>query len=133
MFAHFFETHSVNHANFVKAFLKSLHDEPRLPLFDHPMIELPSSMTYEQVFAEFDEIIKTLRLREAPRELEDIPEFKAFVFSHASVGGMTIGMTSRLFLRYTRKSPSTVMIECFGFNSLMRIRQRSARSGARSA
>ena len=41
-----------------------------------PMVESPSSITYEQVVAEFDEIIKALRSREVPREPEDIPEFK---------------------------------------------------------
>jgi|GEM_PF-3622900 len=30
----------------------------------------------EQVVAEFDEIIIALRLREVPREPEDVPEFK---------------------------------------------------------
>ncbi len=40
------------------------------------MVELPSSMTYEQVVAEFDEIIKALRSREVPREPKDIPDFK---------------------------------------------------------
>jgi len=47
-----------------------------LPVFDRPMVESPSSMTYQQVVAEFDEIIKALRSREVPREPEDIPEFK---------------------------------------------------------
>jgi hypothetical protein len=47
-----------------------------LPVFDRPMVELPSGMTYEQVVAEFEEIIKAYRLREVPREPEDIPEFK---------------------------------------------------------
>jgi len=40
------------------------------------MVDLPSGMTYKQVVAEFDEIIKALRLREVQREPEDIPEFK---------------------------------------------------------
>ena len=47
-----------------------------LPVFDRPMVELPPTMTYEQAVAEFDEIIKAYRLRERPRESEDIPEFK---------------------------------------------------------
>ena len=47
-----------------------------LPVFDRPMVELPSNMTYEQAVAEFDEIIKAYRLRERPRDPEDIPEFK---------------------------------------------------------
>jgi hypothetical protein len=47
-----------------------------LPDFDRPMDTSPSDMTYEQVVAEFDEIIQALRLREVPREPEDIPEFK---------------------------------------------------------
>ena len=36
----------------------------------------PSNMTYEQVVAEFEAIIQAMRLREVPREPEDIPEFK---------------------------------------------------------
>jgi len=47
-----------------------------LPAFDRPMVDLPSVMTHEQVVAEFNEIIKALRLREVPRKPEDIPEFK---------------------------------------------------------
>ena len=47
-----------------------------LPVFERPMVELPSGMTYEQAVAEFDEIIKAYRLREVPREPEVIPEFK---------------------------------------------------------
>ena len=47
-----------------------------LPVFERPMVELPSGMTYEQAVAEFDEIIQALRLREVPRDPEDIPEFK---------------------------------------------------------
>ena len=47
-----------------------------LPVFDRPMVDLPSGMTYEQAVAEFDEIIKAYRLREVPRKPEDIPEFK---------------------------------------------------------
>jgi len=50
--------------------------EPRqdfeLPVFDRPMVDLPSGMTHEQVVAEFDEIIKAFRSREP----EDVPEFK---------------------------------------------------------
>lgn len=46
-----------------------------LPVFDRPMVDLPSGMTYEQAVAEFDEIIKAYRLREVPRKPEDIPEF----------------------------------------------------------
>ena len=46
-----------------------------LPVFERPMVELPSGMTYEQAVAGFDEIIKAYRLR-VPREPEVIPEFK---------------------------------------------------------
>jgi len=64
----------------VKAFFKFQSNEPandfELPVFDGPMVELPSSLTCGQVVAEFDEIIKALCSREAPREPEDIPEFK---------------------------------------------------------
>jgi hypothetical protein len=51
-------------------------DDFILPDFDRPMDTGPSNMTYEQVLAEFDEIIRAMRLREVPREPEDIPEFK---------------------------------------------------------
>ncbi|MEI8313383.1 MAG: hypothetical protein WCH98_21755 [Verrucomicrobiota bacterium] len=47
-----------------------------LPDFDRPMDTSPSNMSYEQVVAEFDEIIQALRLRELPTAPEDIPEFK---------------------------------------------------------
>ena len=47
-----------------------------LPDFDRPMDTSPSNMTYEQVVAEFDEIIQSLRLREVPRAPEAIPAFK---------------------------------------------------------
>lgn len=46
-----------------------------LPEFDRPMVELQPSMTFEQAVAEFEEIIKAYRLREVPREPEDIPPF----------------------------------------------------------
>ncbi len=51
-------------------------DDFILPDFDRPMDTGPSNMTYEQVLAEFDEIIQALRLREVTRPPEDIPEFK---------------------------------------------------------
>jgi len=35
-----------------------------LPVFDRPIVDLPSGMTYKQVVAEFDEISIALRLRE---------------------------------------------------------------------
>ena len=35
----------------------------------------PSDMPYKQVVAEFEKIIKALRLREEPRETDEIPEF----------------------------------------------------------
>jgi hypothetical protein len=47
-----------------------------LPVFDRPMVDLPSGMTYEQVVAEFDEIVQPFCLSEVPREPEDVPEFK---------------------------------------------------------
>jgi len=46
-----------------------------LPVFTVPQRE-PEPIGYENAVREFDEIIHALRLREVPREPEDIPEFK---------------------------------------------------------
>jgi len=46
-----------------------------LPVFTEPQRE-PEPMGYENAVREFDEIIKAYRLREVPREPEDVPEFK---------------------------------------------------------
>lgn len=39
-------------------------DDFELPVFDRPVDESPSPMTYEQAVIAFEEIIETLRLRE---------------------------------------------------------------------
>jgi hypothetical protein len=39
-------------------------DDFELPVFDRPMDETPSPMTYEQAVAAFEEIIQIMRLRE---------------------------------------------------------------------
>jgi len=39
-------------------------NEFNLPVFDRPMDEDPSPMTYEQAIASFEEVIVSLRLRE---------------------------------------------------------------------
>lgn len=39
-------------------------DDFELPVFDRPMDETPSPMTYEQAAAAFEKIIQTLHLRE---------------------------------------------------------------------
>jgi len=46
-----------------------------LPVFDASMVE-PEPIGYERAIREFEEIITAYRLREVPRESEDIPEFK---------------------------------------------------------
>lgn len=46
-----------------------------LPVFTEPQKE-PEPIGYENAVREFDEIIQAMRLREVPREPEDIPEFK---------------------------------------------------------
>lgn len=51
-------------------------DDFDLPVFDRPMQDPPCTMTYEQAVAAFEEIIEAFKLREQPRPVEDIPEFK---------------------------------------------------------
>ncbi|MFA7344397.1 MAG: hypothetical protein WC003_08845 [Terrimicrobiaceae bacterium] len=52
-------------------------DDFELPVFDRPMDETPSPMTYEQAMAAFEEIIQSRRLREEePLQREVIPEFR---------------------------------------------------------
>ena len=46
-----------------------------LPVFTEAQKE-PEPIGYEYAVREFDEIIEALRLREVPREPEDIQEFK---------------------------------------------------------
>ncbi len=46
-----------------------------LPVFDAPMLE-PEPIGYEKAIREFDALISAYRLREVPREPEDVPEFK---------------------------------------------------------
>jgi hypothetical protein len=52
-------------------------DDFELPVFDRPMEDPPSRVSYEVAVRAFEEIIVALKLREkAPRIAEDIPEFK---------------------------------------------------------
>ena len=51
-------------------------DDFDLPVFDRPMQDPPCTMTYEQASRAFEEIIATFRLRDEPRPVEDVPEFK---------------------------------------------------------
>jgi len=46
-----------------------------LPVFDAPMVE-PKPIGYGRAVREFEEMTAAYRLREVPREAEDIPEFK---------------------------------------------------------
>jgi len=46
-----------------------------LTVFDAPMVE-PEPIGYERAVREFEEMTAAYRLREVPREAEDIPEFK---------------------------------------------------------
>jgi len=46
-----------------------------LPVFDAPMLE-PEPIGYELAIREFDELIVAYRLREQPRESEDVSEFR---------------------------------------------------------
>ena len=73
--------------------------------------------------------------RGASADREIIGVAQPCILSHRQLGGGQMrGMTSRLFRRYTLKSSrSTVMTLWRGCSSLSRIRQRSARSGWRSA
>ena len=46
-----------------------------LPVFDAPMVE-PEPIGYERAIREFEDLITAYRLREVPREPENILEFK---------------------------------------------------------
>ncbi len=51
-------------------------DDFELPVFDVPMQDPPALVPYEQAVAAFEEIIVAYKLRDEPRPIENIPEFK---------------------------------------------------------
>ncbi len=53
----------------------SKHDF-ELPVFDRPMQDPPALVSYEQAVAAYEEIIEAFKLRERPRRVEHIAEFK---------------------------------------------------------
>ena len=57
--------------------LIGMPDDLNLPVFDRPMDESPSPMTYAQAVEAFEEIIARLRLREdEPLRRQEIPPFE---------------------------------------------------------
>lgn len=51
-------------------------DEFELPVFDRPMQDPPCTITYKQAVRAFEEFAEVLKLREQPRPVERISEFK---------------------------------------------------------